>query len=59
MVLASTFTVDGIHGFLDLLAALCFLVAAIAAYVAPGHRLVLILIAAGLFLVTLATLWTG
>ena len=51
------FTVSGIDGWLDLLGCLVFLIAAIVAYfVQPLHRLVLTLIAFGLFLVTLTTL---
>ena len=51
-----SFTVSGIDGVLTLLACLCFLIAAIAGWVAPGHRAVLTLIAAGAFLVTLTRL---
>ena len=51
-----SFTVHGIDGFLFLFAVLCFLVATIFAWVAPGHRFVLILISAGLFFATLTHL---
>jgi hypothetical protein len=51
-----TFTVHGIDGFLHLIAALCFLGGAIFGWVRAGHRLVLVLIAAGLFFWVLATL---
>lgn len=51
-----TFTVHGIDGFLHLIAALCFLVAAVFGWIRAGHRLVLVLIAAGLFCWVLATL---
>lgn len=57
--LAASFTVSGLHGALILIAVLVFLVAAVAAYVAPGHRLVLALIAAGLCVATLALLVSG
>ena len=51
-----TFTVHGIDGFLFLIAALCFLGAAIFGWTRAGHRLVLVLIAAGLFFWVLTTL---
>ena len=51
-----TFTVHGIDGFLHLIAAVCFVVAAIFGWVRAGHRLVLVLIAAGLFFWVLTTL---
>jgi hypothetical protein len=51
-----TFTVHGIDGFLHLIAALCFVVGAIFGLVRAGHRLVLVLIAAGLFFWVLTTL---
>jgi hypothetical protein len=51
-----TFTVHGLDGFLLLLSALCFLVAAILGWIRAGHRAVLVLIAAGLFLWVLTTL---
>lgn len=51
-----SFTVHGVDGFLDLVACLLFLVAAIVAGVRPGHRAVLVLIAAGLFCLALTTL---
>jgi hypothetical protein len=46
---AMTFTVHGIDGFLHLIAALCFLVAAICAGVSRGGRAVMVLLCAGLF----------
>jgi hypothetical protein len=48
--LALTATASGIDGFLYAVAALAFLVAAIFAFARPGHRMVLVLIAAGLLL---------
>jgi len=51
-----SFTVHGIDGVLDLIAFILFLVATVVAWVAPGHRAVMSLIAAGLALVTLTTL---
>jgi hypothetical protein len=51
-----TFTVHGVDGFLHLVAAICFLVGAIFGWVRAGHRLVLVLIAAGLFFWVLTTL---
>jgi hypothetical protein len=51
-----TFTVHGIDGVLHLLAALCFLIAAIMGWTRAGHRAVLVLIAAGLFCWVLTTL---
>jgi predicted membrane protein len=60
MVLAGSFTVSGAHGVLLLLALVCFLVAAImAAVVVPLHRIMITLVALGLFFTTLAGLWTG
>lgn len=51
-----SFTVHGIDGVLFLLAVLCFLVGTILAWVSPGHRAVLALICAGLFLAALTNL---
>ena len=53
---AMTFTVHGIDGFLHLIAVLCFLVAAVFGWTRAGHRLVLVLIAAGLFCWVLTTI---
>jgi hypothetical protein len=51
-----TFSVHGIDGFLHLIAALFFLVGAIFGWFRAGHRLVLVLISAGLFCWVLTTL---
>jgi hypothetical protein len=51
-----SFTVHGIDGFLLVIAALCFLTGAIFAWVAPGHRAALSLVAAGLLLWVLTSL---
>jgi hypothetical protein len=42
--------ISGVDGFLVFFACVCFLVASIAAWVSPGHRLVLALVSAGLLL---------
>jgi hypothetical protein len=59
MVEAASFSVSGFHGFLILLAVIVFFVAALAAYFAPAHRLVHILIAAGLCIFGLSFLVSG
>ena len=59
MVLAGSFTVSGAHGVTDLLALVCFLAAVIVAWVAPGHRAAVALIALGLCLTALAAMWNG
>jgi hypothetical protein len=51
-----TVTISGVDGVLHLLALLCFLVAAILAWVRPDHRGVHMLVAAGLALWVLTTL---
>lgn len=51
-----TFTVHGPDAFFHLIAALCFLIAAIAAWFAPGHRAGLTLACAGLFFWVLTAL---
>lgn len=57
--LATSFTVSGVHGFLVLIAFLLFAVAAIAAWFIAPRAIWGALVAAGLALVTLATLITG
>ena len=57
-VLAASFTVSGAHGWLIFIALIVFAVAAIIAYVAPAHRLVHVLIAAGLAVFMLSQLWS-
>lgn len=51
-----TFTVHGIDGFLLVIAALCFLIAAILAGMATGGRAVMVLLLAGLFCWALTSL---
>lgn len=51
-----TFKAHGVDGFLLVIAALCFLIAAILAYFAPGHRSAMALTCAGLFLWVLTSL---
>jgi hypothetical protein len=51
-----TFTVHGIDGFLFLLAALCFLVGSILAWLHAGHKAVTTLLLAGLFFWSLTNL---
>jgi hypothetical protein len=48
-----SFTVSGLDGVLVFFAVLCFLAATIIAWVAAGHRLYFVLLAAAAFLVTL------
>lgn len=48
-----SFTVSGTDGVLTLLAVLCFAVAAVVAWVSPGHRLYFVLLAVGAFLLAL------
>jgi hypothetical protein len=55
---SSSFTVNGVHGFLLIVAVIVFFIAACAAFFAPAHRAVHTLIAAGLCLATAALLWT-
>ena len=59
MPVAASFQVSGAHGVLNLLALVCFLAAAIVAWVAPGHRAAVALIALGLCLLTLAGMWNA
>jgi len=59
MVLAATFTVSGAHGVLTLIAVLLFAVAAVVAWFAPPHKVILTVIAAGLAVWALAQLWSG
>jgi hypothetical protein len=54
-----SFTVNGLHGVLLLVAVLLFLAAALAAFFAPAHRMVHVLIGAGLCLATLSQLVSG
>lgn len=59
MILASSFTVSGGHGFLILIAFLVFAVAAIVASVVQPRAIWPALVAAGLALYMLALLFTG
>jgi hypothetical protein len=59
MVLASSFTVSGIHGFLILIAFILFTVAAIIAWFVEPRAIWATFVAAGLALVALAMLFTG
>jgi hypothetical protein len=58
-VLAAGFQANGISGVMLVLALICFLIAAIAAWFAPGHKAAIVLIAAGGFFAVLAQLVTG
>ena len=56
-MLSMSFTVHGIDGFLFLVASLCFLVAAILAWIRPGPtRAYYVLLCAGLFVWVLTNL---
>lgn len=58
-VLATGFSVSGVHGFLVLIAFLLFAVAAIIAWVVTPRAIWATFVSAGLALVTLAMLITG
>jgi hypothetical protein len=58
MSLAATFTVSGAHGVLTFIAVLAFAAAAVISVVAPAHKYIITLIAAGLALWALAGLWS-
>ena len=51
-----TFRAHEVDGFLLVIAALCFLIAAIIAWFAPGHRAAMALACAGLFFWVLTSL---
>jgi hypothetical protein len=57
--LAVSFTVSGLHGWLQLIAVLLFLIAAIVAWFVTPRAIWATFVAAGLCLVTLALLVTG
>lgn len=59
MDLAASFTVSGVHGFIQVLALICFFAAAVVAWFAPGHKASVILISAGLFFFVLAGMVSG
>jgi hypothetical protein len=56
---AASFTVNGFHGALVVIAVILFAVAAVVAFFAPGHRAALALLALGAFCVILSLLVTG
>lgn len=58
MNLAANFSVSGERGVLTLIAAILFGIAAVVAWFAPPHKVILILLAAGLCLSALAALWS-
>jgi hypothetical protein len=58
MVLASGLAVNGAHGILILIAAILFAVAAIVAWVVAPRLIWASFVAAGLFLLAIAQLWT-
>lgn len=59
MLLASSFSVSGVHGFLILIAFLLFAVSAIIAWVVAPRAIWATFVAAGLALYMLALLFTG
>ena len=59
MVLADSFTVSGIHGFLILLAFILFAVAAVIAWVVAPRAIWASFVAGGLALLSLAMLFSG